>query len=136
MGGGAGPASGAGFSELARYIFGGNQQAMSLEMTTPVITTVQPGNESVAMQFVMEGRWGRGGKVGQGRGAWDGVQSWPPRAHAPLSPPAKPLPTPAGTLFLAPCIPRYSLSRVALYTPGTRMSPHCSGPPTRGSLSA
>lgn len=71
MGGGAGPASGAGFSELARYIFGGNQQAMSLEMTTPVITTVQPGNESVAMQFVMEGRWGRGGGAGEADG-----QSW------------------------------------------------------------
>ncbi len=35
MSGGAGPASGAGFSELAGYIFGGNAQRLSMEMTTP-----------------------------------------------------------------------------------------------------
>lgn len=55
---GAGPASGAGFNDLAGYIFGGNQQKMSMEMTTPVFTRVEPGNASVSMQFVMEGRYG------------------------------------------------------------------------------
>ncbi|KXZ52379.1 hypothetical protein GPECTOR_9g423 [Gonium pectorale] len=58
MGGGSGPASGSGFSELARYLFGGNAAGLSMEMTTPVLTRVQPGgNSSVAMQFVMESRY-------------------------------------------------------------------------------
>ncbi|PNH10002.1 hypothetical protein TSOC_003319 [Tetrabaena socialis] len=51
MGAGAGPASGSGFSELARYLFGGNEQAASMEMTTPVFSTQQ------AMQFVMGSRY-------------------------------------------------------------------------------
>lgn len=56
---GAGPASGSGFSDLARYLFGGNQEALGLQMTTPVFNEVAPGsNTSVTMQFVMERRCG------------------------------------------------------------------------------
>jgi hypothetical protein len=64
-----GPASGAGFNELARYIFGGNAAKESLEMTTPVLT--EPTEAGPVMSFVMEERfpgappwnWGRGGGV-------------------------------------------------------------------------
>ncbi|MEW5320412.1 MAG: hypothetical protein WDW38_011487 [Sanguina aurantia] len=52
---GSGPASGAGFTDLAGYIFGGNQGAVAMDMTTPVFTAVAPGgSHSTAMQFVMD----------------------------------------------------------------------------------
>ncbi|KAG2493405.1 hypothetical protein HYH03_008531 [Edaphochlamys debaryana] len=55
---GAGPASGSGFSSLAGYLFGGNQQQLDMAMTTPVLQTIDPRtNSSVAMQFVMERRY-------------------------------------------------------------------------------
>jgi len=58
MPGGAGPASGSGFMELADFIFGNNREKVKMEMTSPVITTVPPGQvTSSAMQFVMEGRF-------------------------------------------------------------------------------
>jgi hypothetical protein len=51
----AGPAGGAGFNELAGYIFGGNQEGRKMEMTTPVFTTAPAdGSTSSSMQFVME----------------------------------------------------------------------------------
>ncbi|KAG2441947.1 hypothetical protein HXX76_003552 [Chlamydomonas incerta] len=58
MGSGAGPASGAGFSDLARYLFGGNTAQLAMEMTTPVFQNIEPSsNSSTAMQFVMEKRY-------------------------------------------------------------------------------
>ncbi|GLI71638.1 hypothetical protein VaNZ11_016912 [Volvox africanus] len=58
MGAGSGPASGSGFSDLAAYLFGGNSAQLSMEMTTPVFTSIEPkSNSSVLMQFVMEGRY-------------------------------------------------------------------------------
>jgi hypothetical protein len=61
-----GPAGGAGFNDLARYIFGGNSQKESLEMTTPVLT--EPTEGGARMSFVMEDRFpgGRGGQWGGG----------------------------------------------------------------------
>ncbi|GLC45313.1 hypothetical protein PLESTB_000308500 [Pleodorina starrii] len=57
-GGGAGPASGSGFADLARYLFGGNSAQLAMEMTTPVFNQVEPtSNSSVNMQFVMERRY-------------------------------------------------------------------------------
>ncbi|GIM11583.1 hypothetical protein Vretimale_15069 [Volvox reticuliferus] len=58
MGTGSGPASGSGFSDLAAYLFGANSAQLSMEMTTPVFTSIEPkSNSSVIMQFVMESRY-------------------------------------------------------------------------------
>ena len=52
-------AEGSGFNTLAQYIFGGNQQKVSMDMTTPVFT--RAGDEEVGaddqevMQFVLGG---------------------------------------------------------------------------------
>jgi hypothetical protein len=55
---GAGPNSGSGFNELAGYIFGGNQDSQSLEMTTPVFSKpASKASDSPTMQFVMERRF-------------------------------------------------------------------------------
>ncbi|KAG1660083.1 hypothetical protein FOA52_011149 [Chlamydomonas sp. UWO 241] len=52
---GSGPASGSGFQDLAQYLFGGNREKVSMEMTTPVLSSIQrEGNQSTAIQFVME----------------------------------------------------------------------------------
>jgi hypothetical protein len=51
---GAGPAGGAGFNELAAYIFGGNREGARMEMTTPVLTSPSAGGGGASMQFVME----------------------------------------------------------------------------------
>uniref|UniRef100_A0A061S647 Soul heme-binding protein n=1 Tax=Tetraselmis sp. GSL018 TaxID=582737 RepID=A0A061S647_9CHLO len=50
MDSGSGPAGGSGFAELARFLFGGNSKRLSMDMTTPVITSVAGGSR---MQFVM-----------------------------------------------------------------------------------
>lgn len=60
---GAGPASGAGFMELAGYIFGGNDAGESMEMTTPVLSSAGQrggggdGEGGARMAFVMERRF-------------------------------------------------------------------------------
>lgn len=58
MGATTGPASGSGFPALASYIFGANKQAVKMDMTTPVLTSVAPKQQSTEMEFVMENRWG------------------------------------------------------------------------------
>jgi hypothetical protein len=50
----AGVSGGAGFNELAGYIFGGNQENVKMEMTTPVFTETAPGQAGASMQFVLE----------------------------------------------------------------------------------
>ena len=52
----AGVAGGAGFNELAGYIFGGNEGKVKMEMTTPVFTETSPGQAAASMQFVLEPR--------------------------------------------------------------------------------
>lgn len=60
---GSGPASGSGFSDLARYLNPeGNRQGTRLEMTTPILSLLAPADreghaQSIALQFVMEGRF-------------------------------------------------------------------------------
>lgn len=59
---GSGPAAGTGFTDLAGYIFGGNQENARMEMTTPVFTTADPSagstsTSNIKMQFVMEERF-------------------------------------------------------------------------------
>lgn len=60
---GSTPAGGAGFNDLAGYIFGGNSNQQSMEMTTPVFTRSpaqaaagegSSGSGEVTMQFVLE----------------------------------------------------------------------------------
>lgn len=51
---GAGPASGSGFTDLAKFIFGGNDKKLNMAMTMPVFSTAsQPGPNGNRMQFVM-----------------------------------------------------------------------------------
>ena len=54
MGAGAGPAAGTGFTELAGYIFGGNDAEKKMDMTTPVFSTGGGGAGGSRMQFVLE----------------------------------------------------------------------------------
>jgi len=57
MGPVSGPASGAGFTALAAYVGGANDTGAQLEMTTPVLTAVAPGQQGACMEFVMEHRY-------------------------------------------------------------------------------
>lgn len=55
MGAGAGPAAGEGFTELAGYIFGGNEAEKKMDMTTPVFSTGGGGGGGGSrMQFVLD----------------------------------------------------------------------------------
>lgn len=58
MDAGSGPAGGSGFGELAKFLFGGNSKQLSMEMTTPVLSTAgQAGEGGNRMAFVMSGRF-------------------------------------------------------------------------------
>ena len=54
---GSSAASGSGFTQLARYIGGGNREKLNLEMTSPVLSTLDPNGTSRSMAFVMEPRF-------------------------------------------------------------------------------
>ncbi len=49
--------AGTGFNDLAGYIFGGNSQSKSMEMTTPVLTTAGQAGREAKMAFVMESKY-------------------------------------------------------------------------------
>ncbi|KAK9832958.1 hypothetical protein WJX74_002802 [Apatococcus lobatus] len=56
----SGPAEGSGFQDLANYIFGGNDRQESMEMTSPVINTINTdGSTQPQMQFPMEAKYGQ-----------------------------------------------------------------------------
>eukprot|EP00873_Tetraselmis_striata_P023346 jgi/Tetstr1/443610/TSEL_031609.t1 len=58
MAAGAGPASGSGFNDLAKFIFGGNDKRLNMPMTMPVFSTAaQAGDSGNRMQFVMGSRY-------------------------------------------------------------------------------
>eukprot|EP01024_Parvocaulis_polyphysoides_P041747 TRINITY_DN38311_c0_g1_i1.p1 TRINITY_DN38311_c0_g1~~TRINITY_DN38311_c0_g1_i1.p1 ORF type:complete len:379 (-),score=46.00 TRINITY_DN38311_c0_g1_i1:153-1289(-) len=59
MGEGSGPAGASGFNDLAGYLFGGNDRNVSMEMTTPVLTTGgKMYGDRNRMKFVMEKKYG------------------------------------------------------------------------------
>lgn len=64
------PAGGAGFNELAGYIFGNNSERTTMEMTVPVFSqarsTSGTGSSGSSMQFVIEKKMGGEARSAQG----------------------------------------------------------------------